>query len=243
MDLATYAAEAALEEEHWWYVGRRHLFSEMITTLDIPKDAPVLDVGTSAGTSLRMLRELGFQQVRGVDQSSYAIRLCEEKGLGGVDLGDICALPFADGSFDLVLATDIIEHVDDDLLALRELHRVLRPGGYLLLTVPTFSILWGLEDQVSHHKRRYRLPELINKMNQASFLPMKSFYFNYLLFIPILAVRLLTRLIKPNVGAEAEINTGWTNRILMPLFKFDVMTAPRVRPPIGVSALVLAARS
>jgi SAM-dependent methyltransferase len=242
MDTATYAAEAVLEENHWWYVGRRVLFSEIIKTLRVPENADVLDVGTSAGTSLRMLRELGFSKIRGLDQSPDAIRYCAEKGLGTVDLGDICALPFDDCRFDLVLATDIIEHVEDDLLALRELRRVLKPGAYLLVTVPTFEILWGLEDDVSHHKRRYRLPELLEKLNQTNFVPSQYFYFNYLLFLPILATRLIMRMINVKVATEGEINTAWTNRVLAPLFRFDVLTAPRVRPPIGVSALVLATR-
>jgi SAM-dependent methyltransferase len=242
MDTATYAAEAVLEENHWWYVGRRALFSDTIKTFGLPENADILDVGTSAGTSLRMLRELGFSRVHGVDQSPDAIRFCAEKGLGKVDLGDICALPFDNRRFDLVLATDIIEHVEDDLLALRELHRVLKPGGYLLLTVPTFPILWGLEDEVSHHKRRYRLPELLEKLNQTNLVPTQYFYFNYLLFLPILVTRLLMRMINVKVATEGEINTAWTNRVLAPLFRFDVMTASRVRPLVGVSALAVATR-
>jgi SAM-dependent methyltransferase len=184
MDTATYAAEAVLEENHWWYVGRRVLFSEIIKTLRLSENVDVLDVGTSTGTNLRMLRDLGFSKIRGLDQSPDAIRYCAEKGLGTVQLGDICALPFDDCRFDLVLATDIIEHVEDDLLALRELYRVLKPGANLLVTVPTFEILRGPGDDVSHHKRRYRLPELLKKLNHANLVPTEFFYFNYLLFFP-----------------------------------------------------------
>jgi SAM-dependent methyltransferase len=243
MDTATYAAEAAIEADHWWYVGRRLLFSDIIRALGLPESADILDVGTSAGTNLRMLRDLGFCRVTGVDQSCEAIRFCGEKGLGEVWLGDVCALPFDDRRFDLILATDIIEHVEDDLLALRELRRVLRPGQYLLLTVPAFSLLWGLEDDVSHHKRRYRLPELLDKLHRSDLAPVQHFYFNYVLFLPILVIRYLVRIFNVKVATEGELNTEWLNRMLIPLFRLDVRTAARLRPPIGVSALVVATRN
>jgi len=243
MDTATYAGEAAVEAYHWWYVGRRILFSDIIKTFRLPASADILDVGTSAGTNLRMLRDLGFVRVIGVDQSCEAIGFCAEKGLGEVQLGDVCALPFDDCRFDLILATDIIEHVEDDLSALRELCRVLRPGQHLLLTVPAFSLLWGLEDDVSHHKRRYRLPEILEKLRRADLVPVQHFYFNYLLFLPILATRYLMRILNVKVATEGELNTEWLNRMLMPLFRLDVRTAARLRPPIGVSALVVATRN
>jgi SAM-dependent methyltransferase len=242
MEIASYAAEAAVEADHWWFVGRRRLFSDIIEKLGLPRNAEILDVGTSTGTNLRMLRDLGFHRVHGIDQSIEAVRFCSEKGLGEVQLGDVCALPFPDCLFDLILATDIIEHVDNDLFALRELHRVLKPGSHLLLTVPTFRLLWGLQDEVSHHKRRYRLQHLLPKLFDAEFSLKEYYYFNYLLFLPILASRWLVRILRIRVASEAEINTKWLNRILTQIFRLDVKTAPWLRPPFGVSALVLGIR-
>jgi SAM-dependent methyltransferase len=242
MEIATYAAEAAIEADHWWFVGRRRLFSHIVEGFGLPHSAEILDVGTGTGTNLRMLRDLGFNHVAGVDQSPEAIRFCAEKGLGKVEPGNVCALPFPDRQFDLVLATDVIEHVDDDLAALREIRRVVKPGGHLLLTVPTFQILWGLQDQVSHHKRRYRLHQLLDRLRVADLLPQQHFYFNYLLFLPILGARRLMRIFKVDVASEGEVNTVWLNWILTLLFRFDITTAPRLRLPIGVSALVVATR-
>jgi SAM-dependent methyltransferase len=243
MESAVYATEAAIEAAHWWFVGRRLLFSELIRGFGLPQDADILDVGTSTGTNLRLLRDLGFARITGVDQSPDAIRFCAEKGLGAVQLGDIRALQLPDRRFDLILATDVIEHVDDDLAALRELRRVLRPGGYLLLTVPAFRLLWGLQDDVSHHKRRYRLRKLLKMLHIVDLSPRQYFYFNYLLFLPILAARRLMSRLKIRVASEGEINTGWLNRVLITVFRFDVKTAPRLRPPFGVSALVVATRT
>jgi len=178
MDVAAYAVEAAVEQNHWWFAGRRLLFADMIKGLNVPLVADVLDVGPGTGTNLRLLRDLGFTRVTGVDQSPEAIRFCAEKELGSVQLGNVCALPFPDESFDLILATDVIEHVEDDLSALRELHRILRPGKFLLLTVPAFPLLWGLQDEVSHHRRRYRINQLLERLLSADLSPRQHFYFN-----------------------------------------------------------------
>ncbi len=187
-----------------------------------------------------MLRELGFTNVTGLDRSPEAIRFCAEKGLGDVKLGDICELPFAGGSFDLVLATDIVEHVADDVAAIAELRRVLKPGGHLLLTVPTFPLLWGHQDVVGHHQRRYKMRDLLRKLRGGGLEPERHFYFNYLLFLPILITRQLMRVLGVRLASEAEMNPGWMNRALLPLFLFDVKTAAWLRPPVGVSGLVIA---
>src|SRR2546425_8914373 len=143
MRTPTYAVEAEVEETHWWFVGRRRLFGRELARAGFPVDARTLDIGTSTGSNIRLLRHIGFTRVTGLDVSLEAIRLCESRGFGPVQQGSVCAMPFPDASFDLVLATDIIEHVDDDVLALTEVARVMAPRGLALITVPAFPSLWG----------------------------------------------------------------------------------------------------
>jgi ubiquinone/menaquinone biosynthesis C-methylase UbiE len=164
MDVETIAVEAEVEATHWWFVQRRNLFAAEIRRLRLPAKTSILDVGTGTGANLRLLKELGFSRVAGLDPSPDVIRLCAAKGLGVVTPGSACAIPFDDESFDFVMATDVIEHVDDDSLALREIARILKPGGAVLITVPAFRALWGLQDERSHHKQRYRLAALIAKV-------------------------------------------------------------------------------
>jgi SAM-dependent methyltransferase len=240
MDLAAYAVEAEVEETHWWFVGRRRLFGREITGLGLSKDAPVLDVGTSTGTNLRMLAELGYRRVVGLDLSDEAIRFCAEKGLGVVHHGDVCDLPFEDASLDLVLATDIIEHVEDDKLALSEIARVRVPGGSAVITVPAFQSLWGLQDEVSHHLRRYRLPVLRNAVEAAGLRPVRCFHFNYLLFVPIWLARQILRVFNIRAASESQVNTALLNGLLRRVFDLDVWTAPWLATPFGVSIFVLA---
>ena len=93
MRAGTYAAEAEVEHHHWWFVGRRKLFARIIKKLGIPVNAAILDVGSSTGTNLRMLRDTGFTNFQGVDISPEAQRFCESKGLGTVRLGSIPRSP------------------------------------------------------------------------------------------------------------------------------------------------------
>ena len=241
MESVTYAVEADLEATHWWFTERRRLFGRIIKRLQLSSDAHILDIGTSTGTNLRMLRDLGFSRFEGLDHSDEAARWCAEKGYGKVTVGDICRLPFPDGEFDLVLATDVIEHVDDDSSALREIHRVLKPGGRVLITVPAFQALWGVQDDVGQHKRRYRASELLARTEAAGLSIYRKFYFNYLLFLPILAMRTIIRRSHARVRSENELNSPFINRLLKLIFRFDVWTAPVLRPPFGVSYLVVAA--
>lgn len=237
---SVYAADARLQDDHWWYLGRRRLFGELLRGLDLPTDSAVLEVGTSAGTNLRMLRELGFSDVTGLDFSDEAIRLCAENGLGPVRKGDITAMPFAADTFALVLATDIIEHVEDDARALAEIARVLAPGGAALITVPAFPSLWGLQDVVSNHKRRYRMRHLAARVAGAGLVIERRFHFNYLLFAPIWAARQVMKVMRHGFVSESEVNTPTMNRVLAALFRLDVATAPHLCPPFGVSILALA---
>jgi SAM-dependent methyltransferase len=240
MDLGVYEAEARVEATHWWFTGRRKLFGRIIRELPLGKEESVLDVGTSTGTNLRLLREMGFANVTGLDMSEDAIRFCAEKGLGPVQLGDVTRMPFGDGAFSLVLATDIIEHIDDDARALAEIRRVLKPNGSVLFTVPAFMSLWGLQDVVSHHKRRYRRHDFLERVRAAGLDPGDAFYFNYLLFAPIWSARQLMKVVKPSVKSENELNPDWLNAALGAVFNVDTRTAPWLRPPFGVSILVLA---
>ena len=242
MDRSVYAVESQVQETHWWFVGRRTLFRKTLQGLKLPRAAAILDVGTSTGANLRLLQDMGFANVCGLDPSDEAIRYCRERQLAPVRQGDVCAMPFLDAQFDLVLATDIIEHVDDDAQALREIRRVLKPSGWALLTVPAFASLWGLQDDVAHHKRRYRHRELLQKLQTAGLRKHESFYFNFFLFSPIWAARQVLPLLPVELKSENQINSSLINRLLKVVFLADVISARTLHVPFGVSLLALVAR-
>jgi SAM-dependent methyltransferase len=243
VQLETYAVEAEVEATHWWFVGRRHLFARELRSAGLSSGSCVLEVGTGTGANLRLLHQLQVHNVTGLDNNELAIRYCLSKGFGDVCRGDICAMPFEDCSFDFVLATDVIEHVEADAAALRELVRVLKNGGTALLTVPAFPSLWGLQDVVAHHKRRYRMKPLLRKMRAAGLEPCRYYHFNYLLFAPIWIARRLIDGLGIKRDSEAEFNTPFLNFLMSAVFAFDISTAPFLYPPFGASILATGKKS
>jgi SAM-dependent methyltransferase len=239
---ATFAVEAAVEADHWWFVGRRRLFAREIARSGVDPTARIIDLGTSSGTNVRMLRDAGFSNVVALDMSEEALQWCGAKHGVAVVKGDVTRLPFTQGQIDLVMATDVIEHVDDDRSAVREIARVLKAGGTVLVAVPTFRLLWGPQDEFAGHKRRYRKRDVERMLSDAGLIVERSYYFNYLLFLPILLARALLRLVRPNLSSENELNSPLMNRLLNAIFAFDVATAPSIRAPFGVSALVVATK-
>lgn len=167
---------AALEDRHWWYASRRQFVRKLL------RDEPAgraLDVGCGSGGNSAAVRDLGWDVV-GVDMSPASVHAAQARGLD-VLRGDARRLPFADGTFDLVLSTDAWEHVVEDDLVAAEAWRVLRPGGRLLVSVPSGMDLWSGHDLALGHHRRYERDELIALAEGAGFRVDHTFGWNVLL--------------------------------------------------------------
>lgn len=200
MEEHVYRALYELEDRHWWFRGRRAVIKAMLRRAGVTSVARALDVGCGAGRNLLEYAHLG--EVLGVDPSSDAVAFCRRRGLEGVSQSSIEGLPFEDESFDLLCATDVLEHVDDDRVALEELRRVGLPGGHLLVTVPAYMWLWSDSDVALHHRRRYTRPELVQAAQDAGWQVVLTTYFNSLLLAPIAVAR---RLRRDRAAARAEL--------------------------------------
>jgi SAM-dependent methyltransferase len=237
----TYPIMFRIEQSHWWYTGRRKIltsFVEDICRRVTDRRPRILDVGCGTGANLLMLSQFG--DAEGVDISEDALAFCRERGLEKVKLGAGEALPYDDGAFDLVTGLDVVEHMDDDLAGLREMRRVLRPGGRVLLFVPTFMFLWGVQDDVSNHRRRYRLPELRRVLEQAGFEIERMTYANITFFLPILLMRKLMRLTGIKAESENNINVSALNGVLGSVFGAESVVLRFMNIPFGVSGLCVA---
>jgi SAM-dependent methyltransferase len=237
----TYPILFRVEQSHWWHTGRRKIiasFVEDICRRVTDRRPRILDVGCGTGANLLMLSKYG--DAEGVDVSEDALSFCHERGLEQVKLGAAEALPYEDGTFDLVTALDVVEHLDDDLAGLREMRRVLRPGGRVLLFVPTFMFLWGLQDDVSHHRRRYRMPELRRVLEQAGFEVERTTYANITFFMPILLMRKLMRLTGIKAETENIINVSALNGVLGSMLGAESFVLRYMNIPFGVSGLCVA---
>lgn len=156
--------------------------------------------------------------------------------------GEAEALPFEDSSFDLVTGLDVVEHLDDDLAGLKEMRRVLRPGGHALVFVPAFMFLWGVQDDISHHRRRYTLDQLKRVMLQSGFRVERASYVNISFFAPILLGRLLMRALRIRPESENNITIGFLNGLLGKLFGSESLALRYLNFPFGVSIICVARR-
>ena len=253
-----------VEDEHWWSVGRREIVFAQIEdalkrsaaggspTSDKLANAPllsqpptngrearqILDIGCGTGINLDHLKRYG--SVQGVDLSGIALDFCRRRGHERVLCASATELPFAAESFDLVTALDVIEHLDDDLLGLGEICRVLRPGAPAVLFVPAFQALWGPNDDQSHHKRRYRLRELRARVEAVGLKVERISYANIAMFVPIWAGRKLMNALGVRAQAENRINHPLINRLIARVFAGEAGWLRRHTLPFGVSIVCVA---
>jgi SAM-dependent methyltransferase len=243
MDPDFYRAYFELEGRHWWFLGRRKLFLRILEQRFPPRERPIdaLDFGCGTGAFLADLERFGT--VSAVDADPSAVAFCHARGRPEVRVAPPGApLPFADGAFDLVTTLDVLEHIDDDVAALTEVRRVLRPGGLLLAAVPAFMFLWGKQDEVSHHRRRYTARTLRRALAEAGFEVDRTSYFNTVLFPPIALVRLGRRLLhRPGARqSDFELGPARLNGLLGAVFGAEAGVVARRDLPFGVSLLALA---
>lgn len=251
MQQHTYAIMRRVEETHWWFAGRRRIIKSFLERLCSKLNAEnsrngnaaplkILDVGCGTGANLEMLSEFGDSA--GVDISTEALSFCRERGLENVKQGAAETLPFDDSSFDVVTGLDVVEHLDDDLAGLKEMRRVLRPDGQALVFVPAFMFLWGVQDDISHHRRRYTLDQLKLVMRQAGFDVERASYVNISFFTPILIGRLLMRAFRIRPESENNITIGSLNGILGRLLGAESLALRYLNFPFGVSIICVARR-
>jgi len=231
METHQYHSESSLERFHWWFKGRRRLLKKILRDFWITEDAYILDVGCSSGTNLRCYEETRHLNYQPVDKSPEAASIIKKKEFNEVILASATDLPFASNTFDFVSATDVLEHIEDDHIAIQEILRVLKPNCVAYFTVPCHQFLWGSQDIISHHIRRYKRGELKTRLEREGFQIAKEFYFNSILLVPILAVRAATHLLfrlKILSTRKSENNitgNGIANKVLAQLFGLECLAA------------------
>ena len=219
MQQHTYAIMDEVEGSHWWFVGRRSILESFLKSIEsrlqaASREEPakastqnavrILDIGCGTGANLEMLSQFG--EAEGVDVSDDALEFCRLKGLNA-QKGLAERLPFDDGTFDLTTALDVVEHLDDDVAGLREMHRVTKKGGFSLIFVPAYMFLWGVQDDVSNHRIRYTKKQIVDRLKTAGYTIERATYANWTFFAPILAGRTLMRVtgIKPEFENNVNI--------------------------------------
>jgi SAM-dependent methyltransferase len=240
---AEFRAQVAVDEHHWWFRGRRRVIHAQLARLELPVDCQVLDAGCGSGRTMDELSRYG--RVSGFDLNPLGVSYAQARGHGDVHRARVEEIPWPDESFDLITCLDVIEHTPDDVASLRELRRVARPGGALLVTVPAYQLLWSSHDVANHHYRRYRSPRLLAAAREAGWEPRGWTYFNSILLAPAAMVRLSERLRRgrrrrPPEHSHVEMTPRWLDGVLELPLRIEAAAIGRgLRLPAGLSLMAV----
>lgn len=239
MDIEKLRLYETLGTTHWWLTSKYSILKDMLKTHISAETSldPMLDVGCGGGIFLKNLSDITNQQF-GTD-INFEILSKEKKNEIAATLSNAKQLPYKSETFSLVSVIDILEHVDDDDLAIRELFRVLRKGGWLLVSVPAFMALFGEHDRLFGHFRRYSKSEIARKIKSSGFHIKKITYIQPLFFLPLLIKRRFFTS-KDNLLGDFNVPNEKINSFLHKLVSFERFPLRYINFPIGATVLMLA---
>jgi len=251
MEAAAYRQFRVLEESHWWFRGRRAVYLGLLRHhLGLRRPARVLDLGCGVGGFLGGLERIG-QRVYPTDVDRDSLVTCRERGFPNGVVSDGYALPYRDGSFDLVCLFDTIEHIPDDARAMREVARLLAPGGLVIASVPAYPFLYANNDRVARHCRRYTRRTLRQVLEGAGLAVERNTHSNVLLFPLILPTVLLIKAGETLFGrhpSEGRTNLSFPlpralHGLLAAVFQAELVVSRRFDWPLGHSIVALARKA
>ena len=232
-----------VETDHWWFKSRRKYLIDLLK--DAPKTSKILDIGCSSGIFLKDLEKLGFnpENLFGIDISEIAIARCQANGIQNCFVMDAQNITLTE-SFNIIIASDCLEHLQDDKKALKNWKSVLKIGGLMYVFVPAFMSLWSYHDEVNMHYRRYTNAELKSKLATENLEIIKSSYWNFFLFLPVYGFRKQKTFFQNNKKDVNDISIGnpLINGTLYQLVIFENKLLKVLNFPFGVSTFCIAKR-
>ncbi len=236
MQTAEFAKMRALGGTHWWFLGRKHLLRALLGPI-IGPDALILDAGCGTGLAGGVL--LGLGTVIGLDIAPEA--LCD-RAPGSAEslcLASVNPAPFADETFDLVVALDIIEHIEDDSAVLNEFYRICKPGGRVLLTVPAYGWMYSAHDEALGHFRRYTASEVGRLMEDAGFRLVKVSHCVTAPFAAAAGFRFIRRVVRSRGGSDLFEVPRPLNSILTGIMRVEAALLRHMNLPFGLSIVAI----
>lgn len=228
-----------LEKDYWWHVGKRQITFDLIKTYVTGSKEDALDIGCGAGLAVEELGKV-FNKVSGLDVSPEALSFCRKRGLNNLVLSSVDNINSPDRSFDLITAFDVLEHVDDQK-ALQECHRILRPSGIIIVTVPAYQSLWSYWDEMLGHKRRYNIKSLGTILENSGFKIIKISHSNFFILLPVLIVRTFKKLSTKSQSQSDFITTPkFLSKILKKVYLLESFIINKASLPAGLSVVAVA---
>jgi ubiquinone/menaquinone biosynthesis C-methylase UbiE len=222
---------------HWYIQGRYDIILHMYRNLDLPRSSICLDAGSGTGTLAKRLRdELGIT-IYEVDDSPYS----EENSHRNkwFFTGDIKSINLPDNSYDCIFCIDVLEHIHKPEEALTELHRILRPNGYLILSVPSHMCLWGAHDELAGHVTRFNRKEVINLLRSTQYHTVFVTYQQLLLFIPLWIFRKIKKL-NSKKNSDFFMPPTHINNALRTLIQLEKYLIGKIKIPFGINLIGVA---
>lgn len=235
-----------IEKKHFWFASRRSYIIGLLKTF--PKNCKILDIGCSSGILLNEISALGFdkENLFGIDISEKAIINCKANGIKNSYVMDAQNIQL-NTTFDIIIASDCLEHLENDNQALKNWHQLLSGNGTLMVFVPAFMSLWSNHDVVNMHYRRYTKDNLEEKLLGNGFLISKSSYWNFSLFIPVFIIRLLSRLSFLNSSTTSHSGNldkpSIFNILLLKIINLENRILKHINFPFGISTFCIAKKA
>ena len=239
MDREVYDRLDQLEDRHWWFSARRTILERVIRENALKGSRiKILEAGCGTGGNLEMLRSLG--DLVAFEPDDDARKLAASKSDCEIRHGTLPdGNPYKDQKFDLIVAFDVIEHVEQDEESLAALRQSLAPGGKLIMTVPALPWMWSAHDERHHHFRRYTRDGLAETVKRAGYQAVELTYFNTLLFPLIAGVRMVKKLFGMSQAEDDAMPPAPVNAILRGVFAAERFLIGRIPLPIGVSLVAV----
>lgn len=252
MDRIQYQRFAKIDDCHWWFEARRQIVSRLLKVMLGNKTGSrqILDIGTGTGGMLPVLA--GWGQVTALEPDLQTLQFTSKRlehlgqRVSFVQTGwENANLPRS--GFDVITAFDVLEHCADDRQAIEQWRTWLKEDGLLFLTVPAFPCLWGLNDEISHHYRRYTRATLLNVLHEADFVVDKISYMNAAMFLPVWVSRNIKERWQRYFSRDKMI-VPWDfgmppamlNALLQRVFSWEKVWLSRGELPWGTSLVAVA---
>lgn len=240
-------ATARAERSHFWFRGFRAFVTPLVERAVDRHPAEILDCGAGTGHNLQWLSTFG--RATGIDLTWSGLAYARAAGLTRLARASAAALPFHRASFDLVTSFDVLQCIPGDAeeIAVREMRRVLRPGGHLVVTVAAFNMLRGNHSVLSREVRRYSRMDLKHLLDRAGFTVLRLTYTNATLFPLVAAARSIQRMsglaasdADVEAAREIAIPPAPVNALLGRILALEARVVRAVPMPFGSSLMALA---
>ena len=247
MNNIEYENMANFERSYWWHKGRLFLIrlwlEKILAEFSGTGKPQIFEVGCGTGATNVVLNEYG--NTTSMDVSSEAVKYCKQRGIKNVFVADIVTMNISKykGKFDVALALDVLEHIQDDVEAMVQVYKLLKPGGYFLITVPAYKFLWSHHDEALHHKRRYHSLEITQKLRDVGFKITKRSHFVFTLFFPVLFIKVFVgnffgRTAYPKTSSYVKLPDS-LNNLLTYILKVEAWVLNYVYLPLGTTIFIV----